>query len=93
MLRGRLTPSPADFDGWLNVQLGSVPKTNFEDPVEDVFIANVTTQEENRNIFTGVWETPDFWLQQFVDVLLHAPSQPTLNQLRAEINALLKLGQ
>ena len=90
---GTLTPSVNDFNRWLNDQLGGAPIARFEDPVEDVFITNIATQNGNRGIFTGIWETPDFWVQQVLDVLSRAPALPQFNRIRAEIDAVLKLSE
>jgi hypothetical protein len=61
--------------------------------VEDVFVSNVITEAGNRRIFTGIWDTPDFWLQDLIDVLETAPRNQNFNRLRAEVDALLKLSE
>ena len=81
------------IEKWLNVDLAADILMRVEDPVEDVFVANVVTGGGNRRIFTGVWETPDFWLQSLLDVLSVAPRIPQLQRIRAETDALLKLSE
>ncbi len=81
------------IEKWLNVDLAADILMRVEDPVEDVFVANVLTGGGNRRIFTGVWETPDFWLQSLIDVLAAAPRTPQLQRIRAEADALLKLSE
>jgi len=81
------------IEKWLNVDLAVDILMRVEDPVEDVFVANVVTGGGNRRIFTGVWETPDFWLQSLLDVLSVAPRIPQLQRIRAETDALLKLSE
>jgi hypothetical protein len=90
---GRVQANRDLIEKWLNVDLAADILMRMEDPVEDVFVANVVTGGGNRRIFTGVWETPDFWLQSLIDVLSIAPRTPQLQRIRAETDALLKLSE
>src|SRR6266478_399853 len=64
---GEIDPTREALEKWLNEDLGAHIVTNAEDPVEDVFASNVVTGLGNRRIFTGIWDTPDFWLQSLLD--------------------------
>jgi hypothetical protein len=90
---GTIQPSRELFDLWLNEDLAADILTRAEDPVEDVFVTNVVTGGGNRRIFTGIWETPDFWLQSLIDVLAVAPRTPQLNKIRSETDSLLRLSE
>jgi hypothetical protein len=89
---GGVQPDRELVERWLNVDLAGDILVRAEDPVEDVFVTNVVTGGGNRRIFTGVWETPDFWLQSLIDVLSAAPRTPQFNRIRGETDALLRLG-
>jgi hypothetical protein len=76
---------------WINVDLGGDILTRAEDPVEDVFVSNVVTGDGNHRVFIGTWDTPDFWLQNLIDVLSIAAVTPKLNKIRKEVDSLLKV--
>jgi hypothetical protein len=90
---GTAQPNRELFDRWLNDDLAADILMLAEDPVEDVFVSNVVTGGGNRRIFTGIWETPDFWLQSLIDVLGVAPRTPQLNRVRSETDSLLQLSE
>ena len=90
---GTIQPNRDLVGRWLNVDLAADILLRAEDPVEDVFVTNVVTGGGNRRIFTGVWETPDFWLQSLIDVLSVAPRTPQFNRIRGETDALLRLSE
>jgi hypothetical protein len=83
----------AILEHWINEQLGNATICDLEDPVEDVFVSNIFTDSGNRRIFTGIWETPDFWLQDLLDALETAPRALPFTLLRKEVDALLKLSE
>ena len=90
---GKAHPSRELFDRWLNKDLAEDLLVRAEDPVEDVFVTNVVTGGGNRRIFTGIWETPDFWLQTLIDVIAVAPRTSEFNRIRSEMDSLLKLSE
>jgi len=78
---------------WLNKELGMSIFSRFEDPIEDVFISNVTTDEGNIRIFEGLWESNDFYLQRILNVVKTLPNDQDALQLKREVQALLKLSE
>lgn len=90
---GEARPRGEELNEWLNVCLAGSFVRNLEDPVDDVFVSNVVTRRGNRRIFNGTWETPDSWLQDLIDVLEGAPAIPAVEQLLAEVDALLMLSE
>lgn len=89
--RGRQQPSTGDLDWFLNRELGSSSFSLMEDPIEDVFISNVTTQYGNRRIFEGTWESSDFYLQRILNVIETLPDDQDTTQLLRQVHALLRV--
>ncbi len=89
--RGSRQPSTGDLNWLLNRELGSSMFSRMEDPVEDVFISNVTTPYGNRRIFEGTWESSDYYLQRILNVTDTLPDNQDTDQLLREIHALLRL--
>ncbi len=90
---GATEPTREMLEGWINEDLGADIVARAEDPVEDVFVSNVVTGGGNRRVFTGNWETPDFWLQNLIDVLSIAPGTPQLDRIRSQVDSLLRLSE
>lgn len=88
---GGRQPSTGDLDWLLNRELGSSSFSLMEDPIEDVFISNVTTPYGNRKIFEGTWESSDFYLQRILDVTETLPKDQDATQLLREVHALLRV--
>lgn len=89
--RGSRQPSTGDLDWLLNRELGSSSFSLMEDPIEDVFISNVTTQYGNRRIFEGTWECSDFYLQRILNVIETLPDDQDTIQLLLQVHALLRV--
>ncbi len=90
---GKKKPRTRDMNRWLNKELGMSVFARFEDPIEDVFISNVTTREGNIRIFEGIWESSDFYLQRILNVVETLPEGQDSLRLKREIRALLKLSE
>ena len=88
---GNEAPTQDEIGRWLNQSL--VPLTPLEDPVEDVFVTNVTSGLGNHRLFEGLWESADFWTQNILDVLSRIPSKADGDRLRWHVGALLKLSE
>jgi hypothetical protein len=88
---GKNNPTSDQIRHWLNQSLVSLP--DLEDPVEDVFITNVTSGLGNHRLFEGLWESADFWTQNILDVLSAIPNEPHGAKLRWHVTALLKLSE
>src|SRR5438128_2377088 len=73
--KGRKKATNELLEKWLNSDLGRPDIAMLEDPAEDVFITNIQTQEGNRRIFEGLWESNDYYLQVTIDTLL-SPKAP-----------------
>jgi hypothetical protein len=91
--RGNRKPKHRHIRSWLNAGLGSGRLVYVEDPIEDVFISNVTTDEGNVRIFEGNWESNDFYLQRFLNIVNTLPDDHESRQLKREIRAILKLSE
>ncbi len=90
---GRKKPRDRDISRWLNKELGMTIFSQFEDPLEDVFVSNVITDEGNVRIFEGTWESSDFYLQRILNVVEKMPDDQDFLQMKLEIRALLKLSE
>ena len=90
---GETEPTREMIETWINDDFGEDILTQTEDPVEDVFVSNVVTGTGNKRLFTGSWDTPDFWLQNLIDVLSSAPATSKLDSVRAQVDALLRLSE
>lgn len=90
---GSKKPKHRHISSWLNTELGSSKLVYLEDPIEDVFISNVTTEEGNVRIFEGIWESNDFYLQRFVNVLNTLPDDHEARQLKREVRAILRISE
>ena len=90
---GTKKPKHRHIKSWLNAGLGSSKLVYLEDPIEDVFISNVTTEEGNTRIFEGNWESNDFYLQRILNIVNTLPDDRESRQLKREIRAILKLSE
>ncbi len=88
---GKEAPRRAQIGRWLNQSLASL--SFLEDPVEDVFVTNVTSGLGNHRLFEGLWESADFWTQNILDVLSRIPREADGDRLRWHVGALLKLSE
>jgi hypothetical protein len=88
---GKEAPTRDQIGRWLNQSLA--PLAPLEDPVEDVFVTNVTSGLGNHRLFEGLWESADFWTQNILDVLSRIPSEADGDRLRWHVGALLKLSE
>lgn len=86
---GKEGPTRDHIGCWLNQSLA--PLAPLEDPIEDVFVTNVTSGLGNHRLFEGLWESADFWTQNILDVLSTIPDEPHGARLRWHVGALLKL--
>lgn len=90
---GNREPKANHIKSWLNTDLGSTSFARLEDPVEDVFVSNVMTDEGNARIFEGVWESSDFYLQRILNIIKTLPEDQSTCQLKREVRAALKLSE
>lgn len=90
---GKRKPTFSDIGRWLNRNLGNSAVAIAEDPPEDVFISNISTQVGNFRLFEGTWESSDFHLQQMLDTAeaLSPAIEPIKSALRS-VYALLRMG-
>lgn len=90
---GKREPEANHIKSWLNTEIGSTSFVLLEDPVEDVFVSNVTTKEGNIRIFEGVWESSDFYLQRILNILKTLPEDRNTRQLKQEVRGALRLSE
>lgn len=91
--RGKQTPTRKQLSTLLNSQLGSSSLSLKEDPAEDVFVSNVVSQHGNFRIFGGVWESNDFYLQRFVNIVESFPETDYHRTLQRQVLAILRLSE
>ena len=90
---GKREPKVHEIIKWLNTDLGSTMLARMEDPIEDVFISNVTSEMGNTRIFEGIWESSDFYLQRVLNIINTLPEDENTNQLKREVQAILRLSE
>src|ERR1700730_10966100 len=88
--RGR-RPRGKQLDKWLNEGLAEIAWA--EDPVEDVFVASVTTGLGDHRVFEGIWERADVSTQRIVEAMGEIPAEPHGARLRWSVGALFKLSE
>lgn len=91
--KGNKVPNTSNIDTWLNSVLGTALISRMEDPVEDVFISNITTDNGNVRIFEGTWESSDFYLQRVLNVVATLPNTEPAAKLKSEIASMLLLSE
>ena len=90
---GNRNLNTSDIDTWLNSVLGTAFISRMEDPIEDVFISNIATENGNIRIFEGTWESSDFYLQRVLNVVATLPHTEPSAKLRSEIASMLLLSE
>ena len=88
--RGTQKPRTCSLKFWLR-DLGEGWVGRMEDPAEDVFVSRVCGRDRDYLIFEGLYETPAFCLQRFVDILDNMPQREPFASLRRSAYALLAL--
>jgi hypothetical protein len=88
---GRKRPDFGDIERWLNHYLGQTHIAMLEDPVEDVFVTNISTPEGNYRVFEGLWESNDYFLQVILDTLRSSEMPDQGRALLRPAFALLRL--
>jgi hypothetical protein len=78
---------------WLNDDLAGSTAFFDEDPVEDVFIGNISFFDGNKRIFLGRWNSSDFYLQQILDATFLGCPPPNSQVLLKEVNQLLSISE
>ena len=64
-----------------------------EDPVEDVFITHIMTDQGDFRIYEGTWEANDFHLQKVLDTIKSIPPHFDLPSLFRPIYSLLNISE
>jgi hypothetical protein len=64
-----------------------------EDPIEDMFVSNVSTRRGNFRILQGIRESPAFWLQCILNVIDTMPNEERFAAIRRAVEALLTLSE
>lgn len=90
LCRGREAPSPLQLKEWLNQTLLKDEVASQEDPVEDVFLANVVAWGGNARIFEGIFEGNSDYLQPLLAALLRV-DEPWAKIVQSQVTALLAL--
>ena len=79
------------IDEWLNNHLDNNGIASLEDPIEDVFVANVGTPEGNLRVFNGIWHSNDYFVQIIIDTLCDSKMARECRALLVPVFALLAL--
>lgn len=87
---GTQKPRTCSLKFWLK-DLGEGWVGRMEDPAEDVFVSRVCGRDRDYLIFEGLYETPAFCLQRFIDILDNMPPGEPFASLRRSAYALLAL--
>ena len=88
--RGKQEPRTCSLKFWLKA-LGEGWAGRKEDPVEDVFVSRVLGSNQDYLIFQGLYESPAFCLQRFIDILNNMPDHEPFINLKRSAYALLVL--
>jgi hypothetical protein len=91
--KGNKEPELDQLKSLLNDKIGKTFFVNLEDPVEDVFVSNVITEEGNARVFEGIWESSDFYLQRILNILKTLPENQISLKLKREVYAITKLSE
>ena len=89
--KGRSRPNRNVIAKWLNKRFRSTRIPALEDPVEDVFIANVGTPKGNFLLFQSQWESSDYFVQTVIDILNGSAVPHECQRLLVPVFALLAL--
>lgn len=90
---GDKEPSLTQLRRWLNDIILKDPVTQYEDPVEDVFISNVVTWFGNVRLFDGGWPDNDYALQAFLTCIVLLREEPWMATVARSVAALLKMSE
>jgi len=91
--KGNKEPELDQIKFLLNDKIGKTFFVHMEDPVEDVFISNVITEEGNARIFEGIWESSDFYLQRILNILKTLPEDQISFKIKGEVYTIIKLSE
>ena len=91
--QGDREPGHRQLREWLNVAIHDDPITDFELPVEDVFVSNVETPFGNARLFEGRWHNNAEYVRGCVETLIRLQEQPWVSQTLAHVMALLKVSE
>ena len=75
----------------LNNVMGNTFIAHNEDPAEDVFVSNILTKFGDYLVFNSIWQANDYFVQTIIDVIDKKPEFDVLQNVRGNINALLKI--
>lgn len=89
--RGTATPTRPQIREWLNVIAFKDPITQFEDPVEDVFVSNVITWFGNARLFDGNWNDNDHNVQTCLNALSSIIDRPWANDAQRCVIGMLRI--
>jgi hypothetical protein len=89
---GDRTPTPKHIKRWFKF-IGSGRCGRLEDPAEDVFVTNVTTNLGNHRIFEGISESAGFYLQRVLNVVATMPENEPFKSMKLATLNLLKLSE
>ena len=80
-----------EIERLLNTELAGI--SYMEDPVDDVFVANVITPEGNCRVFQGVWDANDYYAQTIVTVFVSHEIPHECQEIVESVFALLRVSE
>ena len=91
--RGRIRPGRRQLDDWLNDHLFKDPITEFEGPIEDVFVSNVNAFFGNARLFDGRWANNADHVQACIGALLRLREHAWAAEALTHVMALLRASE
>ena len=91
--RGVKRPGRQQLNNWLNVHLLKEPITQFEGPVEDVFVSNVEARFGNARLFAGRWHNNGEYVQACIEALLKIADRAWAQEALTHVMALLRVSE
>ncbi len=88
---GDRSPSEKHLRKWLNDYVLKDPITEFEGPVEDVFVSNVVSWFGNVRTFEGRWDGNSYYVETCIAGLLRICDRPWVLKALVHIMALLRI--
>ncbi|WNK19066.1 hypothetical protein P1P91_09250 [Halomonas piscis] len=81
------------FEKCLNKTMTNLGLASFEDPIEDVFVSSIMTEEGDLRVINSVWEGNDYYAQLLLDVAGMFGGDHELSALRKKCLNLVRLSE
>jgi hypothetical protein len=88
---GGKIPTSKNINQWCNEYFAGSLVVSYEDPIEQVMVGNVMTDEGNFRVLNGIWDGNDFYLQEILDAFVNGSSTIRDSHAIRSVLALLTL--